>query len=236
MANRATTEVFAEMVVEIETSGGTLPASQLLTSLSNANPAVATVPTIAAFVAGDVVYVSIPAPNAALSGSYVVGVVTGSTFPLTGLNASALAAPLTQTNAAGLSIQPAIPNTLVWSKICGITSRTVNRTTTIQTTEIPDCSDESLPNSIEKSVTAQEQTVTGTGVWAAQSHSVMMEWWRAGSRKSIRIGNIKAPTGSVKYEYGPAFLTQLNHTAEKGPKVTADITIEFDGLPAVQYV
>jgi hypothetical protein len=44
---------------------------------------------------------------------------------------------------------------------------------------------------------------------------------------------MKALAGSIKYEYGPAYLTQVNNVAEKGAKVTSDIQIEFDGLPNV---
>ena len=62
---------------------------------------------------------------------------------------------------------------------------------------------------------------------------MILNWWRQGVRKSTRIGNIKAIAGSIKYEYGPAYLTQVNNVAEKGQKVTSDIQIEFDGLPNV---
>jgi len=153
---------------------------------------------------------------------------------LTGLDLSAYGAgPITSAQAPNMTLLPQPAGTLVWSKVCGITSRTVNRTTTMQTTEVPDCSDETLPNSIEKSVQSQEETINGTGVWAAESHGLIMNWWRQGTKRSVRVGNIKALAGTPKYEYGGAYLTQLNNTAEKGPKVTSEIQIEFDGLPNV---
>lgn len=118
-----------------------------------------------------------------------------------------------------------------WTIICGITSRTVNRSSTMQTSEIPDCDDESLPNAIERSVQSQEVTVSGTGSWAKQSHGMMMDWWYSGQPKNIRVGHIKADVGDTEYETGSAYLVSLNNTAEKGPKVTAEIELQFDGLP-----
>jgi hypothetical protein len=234
---KATTEIFAEMTVEFETTGGALPAPVSIVSISNANPAVCTVGAgdISKFTAAMSVTLSnIPSPNTAINGAYVIGTPTGNTFTLVGLNGTTITgAPLTQTNAPGMTVTPALAGTLVWSKICGITSRTVNRTTTMQSTEIPDCADETIPNYIEKSVQSLEETISGTGVWAAESHGSMINWWRSGARKGIKVSNTKALTGTIKEEWGYAYLTQLNNAAVKGAKVTSDIQIEFDGLPAV---
>ena len=105
----------------------------------------------------------------------------------------------------------------------------------MQSTEVPDCSDETLPNYIEKSVQSLEETISGTGVWAAESHGTMINWWRSGQRKGIRVTNVKALSGTITSEYGYAYLTQLNNAAVKGAKVTSDIQIEFDGLPLVTF-
>lgn len=233
---RAQTENFAEMVVEIETSGGELPPSLVTpSSVSNANPAVVTVGTdsIGFFADGD----SITIAGGAGTGMTVInGVQTvdnldavAGTFELTAIDTSTAAGPQT----SGITIQPENPNVtpLVWAKICGLTSRTVTRTNTMQQTEVPDCDDESLPTSIEKSTQSSEVTIAGTGVWAAQNHGFMMSWWRGGQVQNIRVGNLKALTGDPLYEEGPAFLTQLNNTAARGAKVTSEIQIEFDGLP-----
>lgn len=235
---RATTEVFAELILEVETTGAALnPAAQAVTAFTSVNPAVATVATGTAFATGSTAILSglptSPVDLSSKNGAYVVFASTATTVTLTGLDLTGVAPPLTTANAPNMTLLPQPLGTLVWSKVCGITSRTVSRTTTMQQTEVPDCSDETLPNSIEKSVQSQEQTVSGTGVWAAESHGLMLNWWRQGARKSIRVGNMKALAGTPKYEYGPAYLTQVNETAEKGPKVTADIQIEFDGLPQV---
>lgn len=128
-----------------------------------------------------------------------------------------------------VEFETATPGT--WSKICGVTSRSVNRSSTMQTSEVPDCDDESKPNAIERSVQSQEVTVSGSGAWARQSHEEMMDWWYSGQTKKIRIGHLQAAVGDTEYETGFAYLVSLNNTAEKGPKVTAEIEIQFDGLP-----
>ena len=130
-----------------------------------------------------------------------------------------------------LEVETETPGT--WAKLCGLTSRTVNRTSNMSTTEVPDCDDESLPAALERAVQSQEVTISGTGVWAAQSHGTMMDWWRSGQTKKVRIGHLKAEVGDTEYETGPAYLVTLNNTAERGSKVTAEIEIQFDGLPAL---
>lgn len=128
-----------------------------------------------------------------------------------------------------VEIETATPGT--WSKICGLTGRTVNRSSNMSTTETPDCDNEALPAAVERAVQSQEVTVSGTGVWAAQSHGIMMDWWYSGATKNIRIGHLKAIEGDTQYETGPAYLVSLSHAAERGQKVTAEIEIQFDGLP-----
>ena len=123
------------------------------------------------------------------------------------------------------------PGSGTYAKLCGLTSRTINRTSNMQTSEIPDCDDESLPSAVERAVQSQEVTLSGTGTWAAQSHGTMSDWWYSGATKNIRVGHLKAEPGDTEYETGPAYLTTLNNTAERGTKVTAEISLEFDGLP-----
>jgi len=116
-------------------------------------------------------------------------------------------------------------------KICGFTGNVINRTHNMSTTEVPDCDDESLPAAVERAVQSTEVTLSGTGVWAAQSHELMMDWFYSGATKNIRVGHLKAEEGDTEYETGPAYLVSLNHSRERGQKVTAEIEIQFDGLP-----
>src|SRR5690606_3738983 len=118
------------------------------------------------------------------------------------------------------------------SKVCGITSRGINRQHNMQTTEVPqDCEDESLPSAIERAVQSSEVTISGSGVWASQSHEMMLDWWYSGAKKNIRVQHVNAAIGDTEYETGLAYLVSLNNTVEKGQKVTAELEIQFDGVP-----
>lgn len=122
-----------------------------------------------------------------------------------------------------------------WSRICGLTDININRNSQIDTTEVPDCDDESLPLSIERAVRSQEVTISGTGVWALNSHERLMDWWSAGTTLPARIRNLKAVAdgvaGDTIAETGPAILVTLSNARTKGQKVTAEIEIQFDGVP-----
>lgn len=119
----------------------------------------------------------------------------------------------------------------VFSKICGLTGNSINRSHNMSTTEVPDCDDESLPAAVERAVQSSEVTLSGTAVWAAQSHELMMDWWYSGATKNIRVGHLKADAGDTEYEEGSAYLVSLNHSRQRGEKVTAEIEIQFDGIP-----
>ncbi|MCV0381781.1 phage tail tube protein [Nitratireductor sp.] len=127
------------------------------------------------------------------------------------------------------------PASGTYAALCGLTDVTINRTSNIDTTEIPDCDDESLPLSIERAVRSQEVTISATGVWALQSHETIMDWWYGGSTLNIRLRNAKVEadgaTGDTETEAGPAILVSLNNSRTKGQKVTAELEINFDGVP-----
>lgn len=118
-----------------------------------------------------------------------------------------------------------------WSRICGLVDVEVSRTANIDTAEIPDCADESLPLTVEKQVRSIEVSVSGTGVWAQESHGTMMDWFYGATAKDIRIGNLNAAPGETEYETGVGYLASLSNARAKGQKVSASIEIQFDGTP-----
>lgn len=122
-----------------------------------------------------------------------------------------------------------------YASICGLIDVTINRTSNVDTAEVPDCDDESLPLAVERQVRSQEVMVSGSGVWALGSHEKMMDWFYAGSTLNCRVRNVKANdagvTGDTISETGPALLVSLNNARTKGQKVTAEIEIQFDGVP-----
>lgn len=130
-----------------------------------------------------------------------------------------------------LEVETDTPGT--FAKICGITGRTVNRSLTVQETEVPgDCDDESVPSVIEIDPQAIQVTVSGTAVWAQQSHEMIMDWFYQKQRKNIRVGHLNSAIGDTEYETGPAYLITVNDSAQKSEgAVTREIEIRFDGAP-----
>lgn len=118
-----------------------------------------------------------------------------------------------------------------YAAICGLTTRGINRTSNMSTSEVPDCDNEALPAAVERAVQSQEVTVTGNGVWAQTSHEMMLDWWYSGATKNVRVKNVKAAVGDTEIEAGPAYLVSINNQGERGQKVTAEIEIQFDGVP-----
>jgi hypothetical protein len=130
-----------------------------------------------------------------------------------------------------VEVQTDVGPPIVWTKICGITTRGINRTSNMQTSEVPYCDDETLPSALERAVQSQEVTISGNGVWAAQSHEMMLDWWYSGATKIIRVQHVNAAVGDTEYETGNAYLVSLNNQGEKGQKKTAELEIQFDGIP-----
>lgn len=119
----------------------------------------------------------------------------------------------------------------VFSPLCGLTSKGVQRTASTNSTVVPDCDDEDLPGYEEQDVASISVTISGSGVWARQNHDDMLKWFRSASRKNIKIRNMGVAAGEIEYEEGPAILTQLNQTGERGGKVQAEIAIAFTEMP-----
>lgn len=120
----------------------------------------------------------------------------------------------------------------VYARICGIKGVTINRTTNIETTEVPECDDETLPNNVERDVRSLEVTVSGTGVWAQQSAGKLLDWYYSGQSLPGRVGNLNAAVGDTEYEVGRLVLTSFpNERPDGRGRVTATIELEFDGTP-----
>ncbi len=128
-----------------------------------------------------------------------------------------------------LEVETSVPG--VYAKICGMVDVSIERTAAVDTAEIPDCDDESLPLSVERQVRSIEVKVTGTGVWARSSQDMLKQWFYSSATKNIRIRDVAAAVGDIETEAGPALLTKLMNSRTKGKKVEAEISIEFDGTP-----
>jgi hypothetical protein len=130
-----------------------------------------------------------------------------------------------------LEVETATPGT--YTKIAGMLDVTITRTANIDSSEIPDASDESLPLTLHKQVRSLDVKVTATGVWAQSSNKLMMDWSNSAMTKNVRLTNAAAASGDPSIETGPALLAKLEIRRSKGKQVTADLDIEFAGLPVV---
>jgi len=130
-----------------------------------------------------------------------------------------------------LEVETDTPGT--YAKLCGVMGFTVSRAAQVDTSETPaDCEDESLPYRVERQVRSLDfQMSNVSAVWAQTSHETMMDWMYSGATKNVRVQHVKASVGDTEYEAGPALLTQLDHVRTKGQKVSATISIQFDGTP-----
>jgi hypothetical protein len=117
--------------------------------------------------------------------------------------------------------------------ICGLTSRGINREHNMNTTEVPFCDDETLPAAVERAVQSSSVTMDATGSFAEQSHKTLYDWWKSGATKNIQIEYLNAASGAIQFEQGPAYLTKLANSVARGEKLSADMSIEFDGIPTV---
>lgn len=120
-----------------------------------------------------------------------------------------------------------------FSVVCGMTSKGVQRQAQTNSTVVPDCADEDAPAWEEKAVNSLSISISGSGVWAAENHGIFMAWFYSGLPKNIKVRHLNAAPGTPEYEEGPALLTALNNTVERGNKVQAEITIEMDGQPTL---
>lgn len=118
-----------------------------------------------------------------------------------------------------------------FTPICGLTSKGINYETETNTVEVPDCSDEDLPAYKEEGAKSYAVTLTGSGMWAAQSHGTLIEWWKSGAAKNIKVQYVQANTGDVEFVNGPAILKSLGSTVEKGGRLTAEISLAFTQMP-----
>lgn len=121
----------------------------------------------------------------------------------------------------------------VFSPICGLTTKGFNYTTDTSSTNVPDCTDEDLPSFSEKDIIAFSAQLSGSGVATRQSLGQLQDWMESGERMNVKVSFADAPVGDPEVYTGPAVLSALNITANKGERVNVDITIDFAAKPTV---
>lgn len=117
--------------------------------------------------------------------------------------------------------------TEVFTFICGLTSKGLSINNNTSTTPVPSCADEDLPAFEEVDVVSQAVTISGSGIFTRENQKTLLDWAMDGTRKNIRVYPGKAAAGDVEYFAGPAILTSLELSGERGNKVQASLSISF---------
>lgn len=132
---------------------------------------------------------------------------------------------------SSLKVEISTDGGTVWISPCGLIDFKVNREAQVDEAEVPDCDDDDLPLYKEREVRAVDMSVSGTGVWSRESHQLMLDWFKNGTKYDCRIGYLNAAPGDTQYERGFAMLTTWNHERQKGKKILAELSLTFDGYP-----
>lgn len=121
--------------------------------------------------------------------------------------------------------------TEAFAAICGLTSKGINFSSDTTDVEVPDCTDEDLPAYKEKGIKAQEITLTGSGMWAAEHHGDMINWWKSGIAKNAKVQYVDAVNGDPEFINGPLLLISIGNTVEKGGRLSAELSFAFASMP-----
>lgn len=124
-----------------------------------------------------------------------------------------------------------------YTKVCGLTDFSVSRTNNTDTTEVPDCTDESLPYYLKRSVRSQDTTISGTATWALDAWPNVEDWFRSGATKNVRITHAKVTadgsTGDPEIEEIPMILASLSTGRVKGQMVDMEMEMQQNGVVTV---
>lgn len=125
-----------------------------------------------------------------------------------------------------------VPDSGTYSKFCAMEQVTINRSKQVDQSEVPaDDDDESLPYITRANTRARSFSISGTGYWSAQSHGLALDWFNGtpAEKLRVRITHAKAAIGDPEYETGLGILSELTNERQKGPQVSAQISIVIDG-------
>ena len=121
--------------------------------------------------------------------------------------------------------------TEVFTAICGVMQKDIDYASDVVETEMPDCSDESLPSFKNTGIKAISIKVACSGKWTKESHGIMLNWWKSAANKNIKLRYVTAATGDVEYINGPAICANLKNGVSKGAYMDGSFDIMFASQP-----
>ncbi len=122
-----------------------------------------------------------------------------------------------------LHLETATPGT--YAAVCGLIGCEFTFTSETADAQIPNCTNEALPHEIVREVISTDWSCSATGVWARESHERLLQWALTGAIVNVRFIYTAAAVGDVEFITGPAILTSLTHSREKGQRVSAQLQI-----------
>lgn len=197
-----------------------------LTSVSNTNPAVATVASgdIGKFKQGEQTTVAgLTGDMVAGNGVKTIGNIVGNTFQLLGTDLSGAAAAQT----TGTATVKDTTGAVTYVAPCGLTTKSLQISKNLQEVDIPDCDDPDAPSWIARDVQNLSITISGDGVAAAES----VPDWNAAAISTASVPmkvEIEFSTGTKTFT-GDFVVDQLTFGAEQGGRVTLAFNAQSDG-------
>lgn len=119
-------------------------------------------------------------------------------------------------------------NPEVFSAPCGLTTKTLSRSATFNGEVVPDCENPEAPGWLEGDVDGLTWTVSGAGKLARESVAMWDSWFASGLAKNVRIEAHEGEDIGRVYS-GKAYLTTYDQSAERGQKVSTDVTLSGTG-------
>lgn len=217
-----TTAKFGKFLVMLGTPGTPI-APVAITSLSNANPAVATVGAgnIAKFSNGMLINIAgLTTDMLFINGQQEVANIGATTFELKNVDASVAAAAQTTGTA-----QP--PTPITYTAPCGFTSKSFTLAKNLTEIDIPDCDNPDAVAWIGRDAQNLSAVITGDGVAAAESVPAWNDAWQSVDSVPAKV-EIQFSTGILTYT-GAFQVDNLAFTAEQAARVTLAVNMQSDG-------
>lgn len=117
----------------------------------------------------------------------------------------------------------------VFAAPCGLNTRSLDRTKTLNEIDIPDCADEDAPAWVGREVRSLDWTVSGEGVLSAEAVDMWESFFASTLSRNVRIEEeFIGSVGTITHN-GRAHLSTFTLTGERGDKVRVNIELSGDG-------
>lgn len=120
----------------------------------------------------------------------------------------------------------------VFTAPCGFTSKSFNRSKTLNEVNVPDCDDPDQIADVARDAVARSATITGSGVMAKSAYPKWKEAYDSSESINCKIVREWAD-GSLVTTTQRFHLESLEEGAELGDRVQVSVTMQSDG-PAVE--